>query len=302
MARRRHLSEQVMTAARCGRSGARHVRGGLAAARRRLVERLARRPTPGGRRQAGAGFTLIELLVVIAIIALLVGILAPSLSRAKDVAHSALCKANLHGVGLALQLYTGEWDYYPIGHTWPGGKTWITWPSLIRPYSGRDTDLTECPATKGQATWAVRYGSGMPAEWGYDQDEVRLRWNDKFTYGYNNWGSIDFGADVGLGGLHNFNARNPWSRWIAAESVLVPSEMIAVGDSTIDDHWAAFIDPERGEPKEWPADRHLDKANILFCDTHAEAMPLSDLVDLHNDPDERRRIYPRWNCDQKVHH
>ena len=56
------------------------------------------------------GFTLIELLVVIAIIALLVSILLPSLSLAKELARRAVCAANLHGIALSLHMYAGDND------------------------------------------------------------------------------------------------------------------------------------------------------------------------------------------------
>ena len=53
---------------------------------------------------AHKGFTLIELLVVIAIIALLVSILLPSLTKAKELARRAVCGVNLHSIGLAMAM------------------------------------------------------------------------------------------------------------------------------------------------------------------------------------------------------
>lgn len=51
------------------------------------------------------GFTLIELLVVISIISLLISILLPSMSRARDQAKGVHCLARLKDIGTALATY-----------------------------------------------------------------------------------------------------------------------------------------------------------------------------------------------------
>jgi len=66
------------------------------------------RTSPRKRTDNRAGFTLIELLVVIAIIALLVSILMPALSKAREIAKGAVCLSNLRNMFPSFRMYMSE--------------------------------------------------------------------------------------------------------------------------------------------------------------------------------------------------
>ena len=72
---------------------------------------------PAASDQGTQAFTLIELLVVIAIISLLVSILLPSLSRAREIARTVICQTNEHNIWLAENVYQTDYDgYFPAAY------------------------------------------------------------------------------------------------------------------------------------------------------------------------------------------
>ncbi len=74
------------------------------------------------------GFTLIELLVVIAIIAILAGLLFPVFAKARNSAEATVCVSNLHQLGLAINMYTADYDgLYPFAKDPTDAYTPVIW-------------------------------------------------------------------------------------------------------------------------------------------------------------------------------
>jgi prepilin-type processing-associated H-X9-DG protein/prepilin-type N-terminal cleavage/methylation domain-containing protein len=100
-------------------------------------------------RRPAYGFTLVELLVVIAIIALLIALLLPTLSRAKEQARSVTCLSNLRQLAAAAQLYCdGNRGYFPIAQDMrsaPPLLVIINWDFV----TSRNTSTGEVTVTPG---------------------------------------------------------------------------------------------------------------------------------------------------------
>jgi prepilin-type N-terminal cleavage/methylation domain-containing protein/prepilin-type processing-associated H-X9-DG protein len=228
-------------------------------------------------------FTLIELLVVIAIIAILVALLLPGLSKAKDAGLSASCKSKLRQMGIALKLYTDEFQKYPLCATSDPTSTYSLWDQKVLALAANNMNVFICPGERPLPKWSISLGQPQRNP----------------CYGYNMAGSGRYpatGASLGLDGGFN-QARSGNGAYLREVQVSVPSDMIAVvdckpqtggSDSDLDDLFPINVLLEL-------APRHSQGENAVFCDGHVEYG--KQVVWLRKTDAARQR----WNNDHQSH-
>lgn len=141
--------------------------------------RPSRLPSPISRPRA---FTLVELLVVIGVIAILIGLLLPSLARARTQAKSVQCAAQLRSIGQALQIYVNNnRGYFPGWSGWhvAGGngtgedEPGLGWTEQLEPYFAKPTSPAyQCPAFPED----VRINYFLAARWTIFKGVRNLKW------------------------------------------------------------------------------------------------------------------------------
>ncbi len=136
-----------------------------------------------------SGWTLIELLVTVALIAVLIGLLLPTLGRARQVAQQAACLSNLRSLEQAHWLYMAESDGRMLG-TSHGGS----WIQVLRGYNPDlllRSPLDTSPHFEGgtpirgayrRTSYALNYSLSPDNPSGYASVDAILRASDTVHY------------------------------------------------------------------------------------------------------------------------
>lgn len=244
-------------------------------------------------RRGKQGFTLIELLVVVSIIALLVSILMPALSKAREQAKMVICKTNLKQWGTMLFMYASDYDdsFFPG----PGSKPDKRWMEVLLPYYADGSDGTGgageircCP----NATLPMTEGGKHPrAAWGvFEANDKDYQMEGHYgSYGANWWICNTPSNFTGTYFPGKYDADKVKRQWRKITSIRSAETVPMFCDALYYGVWPESYDMAptfngeathvhlQNEMRNVCFDRHAEKINMTMADMSVASHKLQDL-------------------------
>jgi prepilin-type N-terminal cleavage/methylation domain-containing protein/prepilin-type processing-associated H-X9-DG protein len=260
-------------------------------------------------------FTLIELLVVIAIVAVLLSILLPSLSKAREAARRVICASNQRQIAIAMTTYANankemiprEGNVDPVRPQW--NRVYLSWAVALRPYLDQRVDPAKDPNDIFKTA-------------DYYRDPARKPDDHPIHYAVNSFAFIEEGI-VDLKGRES-DTGYQWRRGITPMSKIKFPEMtlylsefgddktgyvISIsrgqeytdqGQSQVYDVWdPAFLD-ENSPKLRIGLRRHGTNANAMFFDSHVASLKPDVLSDVNTWDDRDYGSRRGWFFDQAL--
>jgi len=260
-----------------------------------------------------SAFTLLELLTVIAILALLMGILVPSLSSARHQAKANVCLSKLKGLGTSFTIYTTEnKDTYPphrirkanpsssftVDYVNEYNRKWPRWHWFLETESG--PPINPEPFKRLEAPWGDEGLSENFKGLTLTNDVFICPTLDDDMYSHDERsGAYGYNYQY-LGNARQDSSPDKWDNFpVTNQRIKAPGRTVLIADSrgkgprhgehsfTLDpprlatEQFAKNFGPDGGisdvnaiSPVEM---RHRKRGNVIFADAHGEAMILKEL-------------------------
>lgn len=236
-------------------------------------------------------FTLLELLVVIAIIAMLMGILLPSLNAAKGLSRSAVCQSNIRQLCVANSGYASEYNGYYV----PASEGMMAANpierNLKRWHGVRDSLDEAFDPRRGPLVRYLEDGSVRECP-----EKVRFHqgttWDESFEkgcggYGYNQAyiGSRSWQPSLDAEQIYALTARDsevrrPAETLMFADCALVRQsggQTVLIEYSFAEPPYIMYYGQEIQSTTASLHFRHRDKADVAWVDGHVSVRNMADL-------------------------
>lgn len=222
------------------------------------------------RNENRTGFTLIELLVVIAVIALLVGILAPSLAAARAMARETKCLTQMRELGKATHFYAGDNnELLPRSTHSAIAYRWRPWGYALCQY------LTGAPYTGPGVAWDQAF-NGI-----YRCPQDRRR-DNSWSFGKSVW------TELTAEEITDAIAKPAPQAYPRLTDVPRPAATVffgELGSGSMADHFMAHFWYMGGEP-EVDKHRHGKRSNYVTLDTRSSPAIFDTTFDLARGTDQ----------------